>query len=134
MIEYGQLNKNKKMNGLCRRMLIYCYGGGVLWEGQFKDGMLNGFARQIEVYNDGNYNSYMGYWQDSRYHGYGLSNEPDEYGGLKEGLFEDSLFGYPCVKPEDVTAYDTVSDVIAEPVDFGKYGHINYRENINPEI
>ena len=94
------------MNGLCRRMLIYCYGGGVLWEGQFKDGKIDGFARQIEVQNDGTYTSYIGYWAQSRYHGYGLSNEPPEYGGLKEGLFEEALFGYPCVEPEDITTFD----------------------------
>ena len=113
--------------------MIDCYGGGTLWEGQFSNGYINGFARQIEVHSDGKYNSYIGYWKDSRYHGYGLLNEADEYGGLKEGLFEDALFGYPCTKPEDITSFE-LDELFATPTDFERYGHINYRDKISPAV
>ena len=53
---------------------------------------------------------------------------------MKEGLFEDALFGYPCVNPEEIKKYDILNDVKAHPVAFEKYGHIDYREGISPAL
>ena len=52
------------LHGIGRRIRISKTGSGCIWEGQFKNGMVNGPARFIRVYNDGSYCCDFSYWQD----------------------------------------------------------------------
>ena len=67
-----------------------------IWEGQFEDDKLNGFGRWL--HSDGE--CYIGYWKDSKRHGYGKSMKT--FGLAKEGLFEYAVKGDPPKDPKDI--------------------------------
>jgi len=68
-----------KLHGIGRKMWVCQYGEGSVTEGQFKNGMLEGFGRYIKVstriyQNDaltGGMMYEVGYWKSGVLHGYG---------------------------------------------------------------
>ena len=43
----------------------------LIWEGQIVHNELDGFARSMTFYKNGDHCSYMGFWKDGLHHGYG---------------------------------------------------------------
>ena len=48
-IQVGQHNQYNELNGVGRKIFISAFGIGFIYEGQFKNDLLNGFGRRIEI-------------------------------------------------------------------------------------
>jgi len=49
----------------------------IVWEGQMRDNILDGFARTMSFHNNGDFTSYIGFWKDGMQHGYGKVTFPN---------------------------------------------------------
>ena len=76
----GQLGSNDKVTGVGKEI------NHIIYEGQFKDDIYNGFGRFI--YSNGNY--YIGNWLDGKRSGYGKL--VDKTGRIYEGQWQFSKF------------------------------------------
>ena len=77
----GQLGGNGKVTGVGKEI------NHIIYEGQFKDDVYNGFGRFI--YSNGNY--YIGNWLDGKRSGYGKLVE-NKTGRVYEGQWQFSKF------------------------------------------
>ena len=70
-ISYGQHDVHKRLNGIGRRIRIWAKIGIEIWEGQWKDDKLHGFARWITLEWLGDFDIYVGGWKDALFDGHG---------------------------------------------------------------
>jgi len=68
LISIGQHDKPGRLSGVGRRVryLKSTLDGKPLvqiWEGQYKRGILNGFARRIQINHDGEVTHHIGFWK-----------------------------------------------------------------------
>lgn len=122
----GQLKEdgNKMiLDGIGRKIRIWTkYGGGIVQEGQFTDGELNGFGRWTICQYDDTHDCYIGWWKEGQRHGYGRKVDYDNE--VINGWFEnaDQHFGDPVKEKAEIKSYDVENDRIAKMIDFDKYG------------
>ena len=110
VVTYGQHNKNGDLHGLGRKIRVWSRCACDIWEGNFKDGLMDDFGRWITVYWsskdvpddwDGKFASYTGYWLENEVHGYGRMIHTE--GNVDEGFFEKTHFR---ANPENIESYD----------------------------
>ena len=107
-ITFGQTNGSGELNGIGRKIMFWSGGAGI-WEGQFKEDLLDGFGRGIVVYRKGMFSSYIGYWKENDYHGHGKMTVPITKYNL-EGLFEEGEYK---INGDGIKSYDCKKDAIA---------------------
>ena len=118
-----------QLHGIGRKIKIWTkYGGGIVYEGQFKNGKLDGFARWTQCFYDDKFDQYIGWWKDGFRHGYGRKIDFDNE--VHNGWFEnaDQHFGDPVKDKSEIKSYNITTDEIAKEVDFEKYG-----QELNPD-
>ena len=82
-----------------------------IYEGQFKDNMLNGFGRMCKIW-EGYYAEVIGYWENDYPHGYGrFTSQTGEY---EIGLWEHGMSAFAS----SVQSYDGKKDKIAQEINF----------------
>ena len=81
-------------------------------EGQFQNGILNGFGKR--VFADGQYS--IGWFEDYSLHGYGKFVDRD--GTVEEGLFESGTF---VENKKRIKRYDPIKALIAQKVNWDYY-------------
>ena len=70
--QYGQHNEKNKLHGIGRKIKVQPHGNMIqIMEGQFKDNVLDGFARCITITWGGGMSHTVGFHKDGRNHGYG---------------------------------------------------------------
>ena len=98
--EDGRLIDGVRLNGIGRLLVDY-----VIWEGQFKEGRLNGFGRQM--YSCGSHA--IGWFRDYDLYGYARKTDPMIQNGKSiEGRFVDDVY-----RNDDRLPYDINVDLIA---------------------
>ena len=72
IVSFGQIDREKNIQGIGRILTISTTGQGSLLEGQFVGNQLNGFGRKLVVSKDNpKYNYMIGNWVDGVFKGYG---------------------------------------------------------------
>lgn len=117
VVTYGQHNLEHNLHGLGRKIRVWSKCACDIWEGNFKNGVLDDFGRWITVYWsntewinddwDGKFASYVGYWQNHEVHGYGKMVHTE--GNVDEGWFEKTFFRED---PSTITSYNYEDDTI----------------------
>ena len=85
IINHGQLDSLKQLNGIGRQITNRKNLYDEVNEGQFKDGLLDGFGRSMRLYTNGELLSHIGHYKSGRKHGYGVITYPN--GVVMQGLF-----------------------------------------------
>ena len=77
---------------------------------------MNGFGRKMTLYANGELLSYIGFFEGSRRHGYGVMTYPG--GGVREGFFENGAY-IPTARVNmgDLKAFDIKTAEVAQKFD-----------------
>jgi len=90
----------------------------LIWEGQFVNNEIEGFARSMTFYKNGDHCSYWGHWKNGLHHGYGRVRFTN--GETKEGFFENGKYMGASLEESGITSF-TKYEMCAQSIHWERY-------------